>query len=330
MLSYSVVAHTNSSSYPYSTLARRLRPTGRSGFLFGLASRASAFVVCAAACLLSLAGSAVAQQPISDEGFRALAFQLEYKRKPLVATVISKVDSARFTQEKVVIDGWRGSRVPLLLAVPRDGQTKHPVVILIDGMGGSKDRWWQIDSWNGGRAVIDSLLNSGFAVVMADAPFSGERIAELDYQDILSHVFSADELRDLVQLVTIEHRRIIDYLASRSDIDSARIGALGLSLGGMITFYLAAVEPRLRAGVTGVTPLRGLPEHLWPGHFAPRSHIPLLMLMGRADGLYDTAVTERVLASISTPKKLVWYDAGHRLPAEYAGEAARWLRAHLE
>lgn len=62
--------------------------------------------------------------------------------------------------------------------------------------------------------------------------------------------------------------RLIDYLCSRDDIDSARIGLLGNSKGGMEAVLLAAVDERVRATVPliGVQSFRYAVEHdAWRG-----------------------------------------------------------------
>ena len=51
------------------------------------------------------------------------------------------------------------------------------------------------------------------------------------------HPFLLDNLWDL--------RILIDYLASRPDVDAARIGCTGVSLGGMHTWLLAALDARI-------------------------------------------------------------------------------------
>ena len=55
------------------------------------------------------------------------------------------------------------------------------------------------------------------------------------------------------------------------------------------------------------------------------------MLMGRTDAYYTKEQAERVLELLaSQDKQLIWYDAGHRLPEEYAAEATAWFRRHLK
>jgi dienelactone hydrolase len=41
--------------------------------------------------------------------------------------------------------------------------------------------------------------------------------------------------------------RSIDYLQSRPEVDPERIGMMGLSQGGTMTTYTAAIEPRIKA-----------------------------------------------------------------------------------
>jgi dienelactone hydrolase len=140
----------------------------------------------------------------------------------------------------------------------------------------------------------------------------------------------------MVLQTTVEHRRAIDYLATRPEIDAGRIGVLGLSMGGMITFALNACEPRVRASVAGVTPL-----NIWgPRELAVVSPFtfargvgkrPFLMLMGRTDPSYSAAEAELLLEMIEgRPKQLLFYDSGHRLPEEYVARARQWFEDHLK
>jgi len=243
----------------------------------------------------------------------------------LNARIIGQVDSATFKRDKVVFSA-DGSRVPALVAVPKNAKAQHPVIVLVDGIGGWKERWWTPTSWNRGRVLIDSLLAAGFAVAMADAPASGERTFENDFVTAESFVGNLPKWRNMGVKNAIETRRLIDYLVTRTDIDSARIGMLGLSHGGMMTFALAAIDPRIKGAVAGLTPLQRIPEVLMPPLYAPLVRTPLLMLAGRTDSWYTREQVEAAFGAVAaTDKKLVWYDVGHRVPEAYAGEAARFF-----
>lgn len=283
--------------------------------------------------LLAAVGRMEAQQrePVGEEAFTVVHSLFEYDTSlPLHSRTIQTFDTIPFKREKFVIDGWRGSRVPGLLAVPKAVQKPVPVILLVDGIGGWKERWWQHTSWNRGRVLIDSLIASGYAVVMIDAPASGERTYENDFETAESFIRKPPQYRDLILQNTIEHRRVVDYLATRADIDTARIGAAGLSLGGTMTFILGAVEPRIKAGVAGLSPLWRFGPVTSAATYASHVEIPMLMLMGRTDSFYTSEDVTQVYGLLgSKTKELVWYDVGHRLPEAYAGATTAWFRSHL-
>ncbi|WP_417649362.1 alpha/beta hydrolase, partial [Enterobacter hormaechei] len=45
-------------------------------------------------------------------------------------------------------------------------------------------------------------------------------------------------------------QRVVDYLLTRPDVDPARIGIIGHSLGGKMALYGAAFDPRIKAVVS--------------------------------------------------------------------------------
>ncbi len=271
-------------------------------------------------------------EPATDEQREALSQFLEYNDEAeLRAVVVEETETEAYTREKIVFTGVQNSRVPAYLAVPTTAAGPFPVVILIDGIHGSKERWFEEDSWPRGRAVTDRLIAEGFAVMSLDVRYHGERAAENDYR-IPSH---AADLRDMIVPSVREHRRAMDYLETREVIDTDRIGLLGLSMGGMMSFMLAAVEPRARAVATGVVPVGEFRE-LRDMPIAPQTYagaitdIPFLMMMGREDPFYTEDEARALYDLLPTPtKELIFYDADHRLPAAYPADAVSWLTSHL-
>ena len=281
--------------------------------------RASAVLICIA----------VVSSPSILSGQAASPFDYN-SSAPLNARVIQKLDTIGFVREKIVYDGGRGSRVPAIVAVPKRGPARKPVILLIDGIGGWKERWWQRDGWNRGRILVDALISSGFAVAMADAPASGERTYENDFVTAESFVSDTAKWRSMGVKNAIESRRLLDYLASRPDIDATRIGVLGLSHGGMMTFALAANEPRIKSAISGLAPLHRIPAVLNPLTYAARVRIPFLMFASTNDAWYTKPLVDSAFGMIPVKgKQLTWYGTGHRPPAEYANEAASWFRSTL-
>lgn len=276
----------------------------------------------------------------TDEAYRSILQFYEYdKQIPLEGRVVEREESPTYIREKIVFNGIRDSRVPGYLGLPKAGSGPFPVVLLIDGINGSKSRWWEDDSWPHGGLATKQLLAAGFAVLALDAQYHGERIVANDYENPGAMYFQRkwyNRTREMILQTTVEHRRAIDYLATRPEIDVERIGLLGHSMGGIVIFGLNASEPRVKTSVACVTPL-----NIWdpmeltvisPLNFARGvGKRPFLMLMGRSDSFYSASDVALLMKMIDgAPKHLKFYDSGHRLPADYVTEARQWFEQHLK
>jgi len=129
-----------------------------------------------------------------------------------------------------------------------------------------------------GRSYASDLARSGYLVLVADCFYWGERrltytyppsnyrqaIAGLDasseqYVSALDDFFE-QRTADLITLlgynglnwlgiVSYDDIRAVDVLVSLPEVDSRRIGCIGLSGGGFRSTYLAGRDARIRAGV---------------------------------------------------------------------------------
>ena len=144
-------------------------------------------------------------------------------------------------------------------------------------------------------------------------------------------------------------RRLLDYLVTLPDVDKARIGMIGHSLGGKMTMYAAAMDERIRAAVVSDP---GIPlastnyQDYWylgdklkvlpPGTdhhelirlIAPRS---FLLIAGEADTELSWSYLESARPAFPDPNALGWihHKTGHRPTPESISQALRWMWARL-
>src|SRR5207249_118121 len=129
------------------------------------------------------------------------------------------------------------------------------------------------------------------------------------------HFIDSFTNRDAWIQTVIDLRRAVDYLQSRQDVDSKKIGYLGFSQGGMVGGTFLGVEPRIAAAILAV-PGGGFVDWakktgLWKtesaaaveenaavvdpiffiGNFAPR---PLLILSATRDELIPKFASEAI------------------------------------
>jgi dienelactone hydrolase len=148
-----------------------------------------------------------------------------------------------------------GGRMPALLVKRQGSPGRAPVVIVLHGTGGNKE---------GVAAHLARLARRGFVAVAIDARYHGERedramgIAN-PYEDALFRAFQTKAEHPFLYDTVWDVMRLIDYLATRDDVDATRIGLTGFSKGGMETYLAAAVDPRIAAAV----PVRGVQSFGW-------------------------------------------------------------------
>jgi dienelactone hydrolase len=69
---------------------------------------------------------------------------------------------------------------------------------------------------------------------------------------VLRDWWSVDEVDRQLRRAVVGRRAVVDWLETRPEVDPARLGAFGISMGGILTSALVAVEPRLSSAVVAL------------------------------------------------------------------------------
>jgi hypothetical protein len=86
----------------------------------------------------------------------------------------------------------------------------------------------------------------------------------------------------------------------------------------------------VKAAIAGLAPLQRIPDALLPTNFTAHVSVPFLMFAATNDSWYTRDQVSAAFSSIAAKdKQLVWYEGGHRPPAEYAGAAVQLFRRAL-
>ena len=101
--------------------------------------------------------------------------------------------------------------------------------------------------------VLLPILAGNYGLVRRVGPFLAgigiSSIAVLREGEILDPARNGEDIENLLRKTVINTRKAIDWLVVRDDIDSRRIGSLGVSLGGIGISLLLAVEQRPSANI---------------------------------------------------------------------------------
>jgi uncharacterized protein len=218
-----------------------------------------------------------------------------------------------------------GPAVPAILHLPVEG-LPVPGVLLLHGYSSRKEVL--------AEALGRALLERGLASLSIDLPLHGTRADPLAAQAMRNPLRALGEWRTAL----VEARLSFHYLAARREVDGARLGVVGYSLGSYIALSAAADDPRVRAVVVaagGDLPDAGALTTLArtvadPIHAVKRlSGRPLLMVHGKQDRTVMPAQAARLFAAAGEPKEIRWLEAGHRLPPAAIDGVGLWLRRQL-
>jgi len=217
------------------------------------------------------------------------------------------------------------------------GVARPPVVIMVPGLDSAKEEM---------EAYELPFLARGMATLIVDGPGQGE--AEYKFP-----------IRGDYEVAV---KSMVDWVCARSDIDTARIGLWGVSLGGYYAPRAAAFEKRIRAciGLAGPYDWAAiwdtLPE-LTREAFRVRSHkgtqdeakeyarsltltgvaknieCPLFLVTGKLDRLIPWQDVKRIADEASGPVELLVVEDGNHIannrPYRYRLRTADWMAAQL-
>ncbi|ALW83959.1 hypothetical protein AUC43_01890 [Hymenobacter sedentarius] len=279
-------------------------------------------------------------------------------RTPLRAQVTGKLTRDQYRIEKIIYESTPNHHVTANLYVPA-GKGKKPGVLLFCGHEQEAKATVSYQK----TAIL--FAQHGFVVLVIDPISQGERMQLTDAAGkplarggTTEHTLLNADAALLGETVPAEqfwdNERGLDYLLTRAEVDTARLGCLGNSGGATQTAYFMALEKRMKVAALcsyvasgernleltgpadGCVQLPGAGRACldladWPIMFAPK---PLLVLAGRYDFVdytqieAATAETRRVYTALGHPNQLnlFTYDDGHGISQPKREAAVAWFR----
>jgi dienelactone hydrolase len=223
---------------------------------------------------------------------------------PLQPELIEEVDKGDYLRQKVLLHTAENVSMPVYLLIPKGASGPLPTVIAFHGHGyGVKDI---VGLWENGeeRDIPDgyhkdfgvALCRRGFFVAAPEIACFGERQTDFSYLDpsfgqedpgscthtaMLAFTLGGS----VVGMRVRDGRRLVDYLSLRPEVDLQRLGAMGISGGGMHTFFSTCLDERIKACVVSgyFSPYR---NSILAMHHCACNFIPGLARFGE---IYDLA-----------------------------------------
>ncbi|CAM3380848.1 dienelactone hydrolase family protein [Marinicrinis lubricantis] len=184
---------------------------------------------------------------------------------PLEASVLERHECGEYARELVEYRTDRNLRIRTYVLIPADLSGPAPAVLACHGhgyghneaVGLNEDGSSESDRPSGHKHFALQLVRQGFVVFVPELAGFGQRRLDRDRvkgprEANSCFALSAHLLmygKTLAGLRVFEARRTLDYLFTRSEVDTERIGIMGFSGGGMVAAFTAALDERVRAAV---------------------------------------------------------------------------------
>ena len=180
---------------------------------------------------------------------------LPEERTPLNVQCTGALDRGAFTIEKLIYESLPEFYVTAALYVPKGIVSPQPAVVFVHGhsdLGKSYPVY---------QAVCVDLAANGFVVLAVDPPGQGERFQYFDPEQgkriiggcTTEHTYAGLQFTlggaSIGRHFIWDVMRGIDYLETRPEVDSTRIGLTGNSGGGTQSCLLMMSEPRFAISV---------------------------------------------------------------------------------
>ena len=179
-------------------------------------------------------GCSGTQEPVTAVQIRAALSLPQPGDTPLAAQLEESWRRRDAVLERITFRGHQGQPIPALVGYSELAHTRPLPVILC--MPGSPNRKEDLDA---PLDLLSTWSQSGFFVISIDRPYHGDRPG--NPEQAIREKGLPRVLGEYVNDLT----RALDYAATRPEADMSRVGMLGLSMGGMESLLLAAVDERV-------------------------------------------------------------------------------------
>ncbi len=254
---------------------------------------------------------------------------------PLAPRVEEQVDCQSYIREKIYIATEPGIEIPFYLLLPKSlsNESGGPVPLVLTPHGHGRrgkevyagiyeDEHEARESREGERDIAVQAVSEGYAVIAPDVRGFWEMGRREEWEKQANN--SCADLQKVAMLfgrTLIGERvhdmgRLLEYAATRPEVDASRVVITGNSGGGTVSLFTAALDERITLAVPGsyfctffdsLVSIAHCPCNVVPGIMnlgemydvagliAPR---PVLMVNGQSDPIFPIEATRRAYAHL--------------------------------
>lgn len=157
---------------------------------------------------------------------------------PLDVQILEAEELPTLIRQKITYQAGPGDRIPAWLLIPKMIDGKAPAMLCLHGTSGGRGRTAGVGA-DYPRYTLE-LAERGYVTIAPDYTLLAD-----NQTDPESLGYASGTMKGIWS-----HIRAVDLLESLPQVDSDRIGCIGVSLGGHNSLFVAAFDQRLKVVVT--------------------------------------------------------------------------------
>lgn len=177
------------------------------------------------------------------------------EKTPLNPRITGIIKRDGYRIEKIIYESFQGFYVTGCLYIPERITGKTPAILNVIGHNQEafRNELYQVINYN--------LVKKGMIVFAIDPPGQGEHVQNYDTTvkfssvgySVIEHCYFGNQCflsgYSCAKYFIWDGIRAMDYLMTRKEVDTARIGVTGFSGGGTVTSYIAVIDDRVKVSI---------------------------------------------------------------------------------
>jgi len=254
-----------------------------------------------------------------------------------------KDENPQFTRELLQLKWRQGDPIDLYVIRPK-GVVKPPAILYLYSYP-SETEIFRSD------AYCANVTRNGFAAIGFVSALTGHRYANRPMKQ-----WFVSELQEALGSSVHDVQMILNYLSTRDDLDTSKIGMFGVGSGGTIAILSAAVDPRIKT-IQVIDPWGDWPDWMAKSSLIPEVERPnylkpeflkkvapldpvrwlpelksqqVRLVQVLDDSVTPRVVQERMKAAASGTAQIVAFDTTKQFSGAVSGDTiAQWLKDQL-
>jgi hypothetical protein len=195
------------------------------------------------------ATEAVSKESRREELYKLMG-RVPDKDRPISIETVSREETDEMIVEKLLMDLNGLEKVPAYFTKPKNANGRIPVILFNHSHFGQYDVGK--NEFLSGRKEMQSppfalaLARQGYAGICIDSWGFGERHGSTEAEIFKEMLWKG---RVMWGMMVYDNLRVLDYLETRDDVDMKRVGTMGMSMGSTMSWWLAAIDERIKVCV---------------------------------------------------------------------------------